>query len=226
MSTSVRVSLTVLTLGVLATLPSPADAGLRRLCRKHCKPAIAECIATTGQSRRACKSPILRQCRLEGLQVCEAGGEPGDGVTTTTIGSSPKTTTTTLPPAPGVLDLDVEDIERDASTDPGVYSLRVTVTGDAESIPVSLDPSSFYVLDKADNRYETQPAATLDDCSADDVVATDGTVTCWVNFTLPLVVGFDEPTGEGYAELYLEVGGYRRVVYFKVHEGGGWGTIS
>ena len=96
----------------------------------------------------------------------------------------------------------------------------------AESLPVSLDPSAFYVVDEQDNRYEAHAAATADDCSADDVVAANGTVSCSIHFTLPLVVGFDEPAGEGYGKLYLEVGGYRRVVYFKVHAAGGWGTIS
>jgi hypothetical protein len=226
MSMLLRASLVVVALGGLAAVPPRAEAGLRALCRKHCKAAVAACVETTGLSRRACKRPILRQCRQEGVQVCDLGGGVPDGVTTTTIASSPKTTTTTLPPAPGVLDFDVEAIDRDASTDPGLYSFRVTVTGDVESLPVTLDPSAFYVLDKQDTRYEAQPAGGPDDCSADVVVTTDGTATCRIRFVLPLVVGFDEPTGEGYGELHLEVGGYRRIVYFKVHVGGGWGTIS
>ena len=223
MLTAVRASFAISAL--LAALPSPTEAGLRKQCRTLCKPAVAACVATTGQSRRACKNPILRLCRQQGLQVCDLGSIDG-GVTTTTISSRPTTTTTTLPSAPGRLDLDVDDIDRDASTDPGLYSFRVTVTGDAESLPVSLDPSAFYVVDEQDNRYEAHAAATADDCSADDVVAANGTVSCSIHFTLPLVVGFDEPAGEGYGKLYLEVGGYRRIVYFKVHAAGGWGTIS
>jgi hypothetical protein len=214
-------AVTVLLAG--AALPSSADAGIRARCRKLCKPMVAACVSTTGQSRRACKRVILRACRLEGTEICELDS----GTTTTTTPSSPTTTTTTLPEAPGYLDFDVDDINRDASTDPGVYSFLVTIAADADSVPVSLDPTAFYVLDDQDQRYEAHPAVAAADCSAADVVEPNGTVTCSVHFTLPLVVGYDEEGGgEGYGKLFLEVGGYRRAVYFKVHVNGGWGTIS
>ena len=102
----------------------------------------------------------------------------------------------------------------------------MTLTGDANSLPVSLEPTAFYVLDAQDVRYEAASAVAVEDCSSDDVVMPGGSVTCSVHFTLPLVVGWDEEEGgEGYAKLYFETGGYRRVVAFEVHPSG-WGTIS
>jgi hypothetical protein len=144
--------MTVLLAG--AALPSSADAGIRARCRKACKPMVAACVSTTGQSRRACKRVILRACRLDGVEFCDLDS----GTNTTTTPSSPTSTTTTLPEAPGQLDFDVDDISRDASTDPGVYSFVVTVAADADSVPVSLDPTAFYVLDDQDRRYEAHPA--------------------------------------------------------------------
>jgi hypothetical protein len=198
---------------------SPVEAGLRARCRAACKPLLTGC-ATIGKSKRACKRAILRGCRVEGVAFCDLGS-----VTTTTT-SQPKTTTTTLPPAPGKVVLHVDDISRDGSTDPGRYDFLVTVTGDADSLPVSLEPTAFYVLDGQDVRYEAVPAVEVDDCSSDDVVTPGGSVTCSVHFTLPLVVGWDEEQGgQGYGQIFFETGGYRRWVYFKVHPSG-WGTIS
>src|SRR6185436_3903868 len=94
------------------------------------------------------------------------------------------TTTTTLPPAPGKVVLHVDDIERDASTNPGRYDLSVTLTGDEASQAVDLG-SAFYVLDKQDARYEPLAPVTVDDCSSDDVVTPGGSVTCTVHFMLP-----------------------------------------
>jgi hypothetical protein len=164
----------------------------------------------------------MRGCRVEGPEFCDFGGS----VTTTTTSPVDETTTTTLPPAPGKVVLHVDDIARDASADPGRYDLRVTITGDADSQSVSLGGSAFYVLDKQKARYEALAPVDADDCSSDDVVTPGGSVTCWVRFTLPVVAGWDEEQGgEGYAALWLETGGYRRVVYFQVHPSG-WGTIS
>jgi hypothetical protein len=202
-------------------LASPADAGRRTRCRAACKELLGSCAAVGGKAKRACKRGVMRGCRVEGPEFCDLGS-----VTTTTMSPVDETTTTTLPPAPGKVVLHVDDIARDASTNPGRYDLRVTLTGDEESQAVAAGESAFYVLDKQKARYESLAAVAAEDCSSDDVVTPGGSVTCWVHFTLPVVAGWDEEEGgEGYAALYFETGGYRRVVYFQVHPSG-WGTIS
>ena len=202
-------------------LVSPADAGRRARCRAACKELLGGCAAGGGKAKRACKRAVLRSCRVEGPEFCDLGT-----VTTTTTSPVDETTTTTLPPAPGKVVLHVDDIARDASANPGRYDLLVTLTGDAESQPVALGGSAFYVLDKQKARYEPLAAVAADDCSSDDVVTPGGSVTCSLHFTLPVVAGWDEDEGgEGYAALYFETGGYRRVVYFVVRASG-WGTIS
>jgi hypothetical protein len=205
-----------------ALLASPADAGKRARCRAACKELLSGCAAVGGKAKRACKRGIMRGCRVEGPEFCDFGSI----TTTTSPDDGTTTTTTTLPPAPGKVVLHVDDIARDASTNPGRYDLLVTLTGDEESQAVSLGGSPFYVLDKQEARYEALAPVAEDDCSSDDVVTPGGSVTCWVHFTLPVVAGWDEEEGgEGYAVLYFETGGYRRRVYFQVHPSG-WGTIS
>jgi hypothetical protein len=206
-----------------ALLASPADAGKRASCRVACKELLGDCAAVRGKAKRACKRGIMRGCRLEGPGFCDLGSL--GSVTTTTVSPVDETTTTTLPPAPGKIVLHLDDITRDASTNPGRYDILVTLTGDAESQSVDLG-SAFYVLDKQKARYEPLAAVAADDCSSDDVVTPGGSVTCSLHFTLPVVAGWDEDEGgEGYAALWFETGGYRRVVYFVVRPSG-WGTIS
>ena len=204
-----------------ALLASPADAGKRARCRAACKDLLSSCAAVGGKAKRACKRGIMRGCRLEGPAFCDVGSV----TTTTSPDDGTTTTTTTLPPAPGEIDFHVDDLARDASTNPGRYDIFVTLTGDAESLAVNLG-SAFYVLDKQDVRYEPLAPVTVDDCSSNHVVTPGGSVTCAVHFMLPLVAGWDEDEGgEGYARVYFETGGYRRFVYFKLRTSG-WGTIS
>ena len=69
----------------------PAEAGLRRECRRKCKQAIAACVTNTAQRRRKCRRLTLRQCRREGIAVCVP---PTMTITSTTTTST--TTRTTL----------------------------------------------------------------------------------------------------------------------------------
>lgn len=211
--TSIRsiVALSLLTLLAAA----PAHAGLAKQCRKKCKPDIAECVELTGQSKRLCKRSILRVCKGLGLDAC-GGGSSG----------LPTTTTTTLPPSPGRVDIEIEGIERDTTTDPGVYTFSVWFRSDADSVPLALDPSLFVVIDQSLTRHPASPAtADPEDCSASLVLAPGAEVVCTVRVVLPLAVGVEpEIGGEGWARLQLEGGGYIDANDFQISDGG-YGVI-
>jgi hypothetical protein len=212
--TSVR---TLVALSLLALLAAgPANAGgLGKQCRKKCKPDIAECVELTGQSKRLCKRSILRVCKGLGLDAC-GGGSSG----------IPTTTTTTLPPSPGRVDIEIEGIERDTTTDPGVYTFEVLLRSKAESVPLALDPSLFVIIDQSLTRYGANPASDdPEDCSASLVLAPGAELTCTVRFVLPLVVGAEPAIGgEGWARLQLEGGGYIDANDFQLSDGG-YGVI-
>jgi len=194
---------------MMSGMSDPVLAESARKCRKACKPAIAECMALTGQSRRLCRKSLLPLCKREGLEVCVAA-------TTTTVptsGSNP-TTTTTLPSGNtggGAMSLHVEDVTRQGDEDPRRFSLAISigysvVTANAVT-QVALDPSTFAVIDEdTDVVYPAEPAGAPGDCSADDVVTKDGPdVTCTVHFMLPAAVGGLSQVGGGtHAKLRFE----------------------
>ena len=179
---------------LMGAIPDPATAGLGRKCRKACKPAIADCMAVTGQSRKACRKTILPLCKQQGLEACISFT-----VTPTTVPTDDDSTTTTSIPdddtGGGAMSLDVDDVRRQGDQDPRLFDLDITigysvVTANAVT-SVALDPSTFTVLDEdTDTVYPAEPAAAPGDCSADDVVTKDGPdVSCTLHFLLPAAVG-------------------------------------
>lgn len=100
---------------LLVTSIADAKTPLRK-CRKACKPLVASVCPPKGKALRRCRTPILRECRREGIAACAFGlptGGPDDGTatstttttpaqaTTSTTVTSPVSTTTTLPPFTG-----------------------------------------------------------------------------------------------------------------------------
>jgi len=88
--------LAVLLVGSVANAKTPL-----RKCRQACKPLVSSVCPPKGRALRRCRTPILQECRRDGIAACALGlptDSPGDGTTTpTTPGSSP--TTTTVPPS-------------------------------------------------------------------------------------------------------------------------------
>jgi hypothetical protein len=213
--TSVRTLVALSLLALFAAAPAQAGS-LAKQCRKKCKPDIAECVELTGQPKRLCKRSILRVCKGLGLDAC-GGGSSGNPSTTTT---------TTLPPSPGRVDIEIEGIDRDTTTDPGVYTFQVRFISEADSVPLALDPSYFVVIDQSLTRRGANPASDdPDDCSASLVLAPGAEVVCTVRFVLPIVVGVEpEIGGEGWARLQFEGGGYIDANDFQLSDGG-YGVI-
>jgi hypothetical protein len=197
-----------------------AGAGIGRECRKTCKPAIARCVSDTGQRRRVCRKLLIPACKKAGLEVCSL-----TMTTTTTVpaGGAGPTTTTTLPRPPGSIGMSMDAIQRDASTDPGVFRFLVWLKGYGDIVPVDLDPSHFYVVDAAGNRYGAEPASGPDDCT-DQLTTVSGTaVTCWVTFVMPLSTAVAPEGGRSGAAVGFSAGGYGREVHFTFYPNGGHG---
>ena len=93
----VSLLLAVLLLGSIAE----ARTALR-VCRKACAPLVSGVCPPKGKALRKCRTPILRDCRRQGVASCALAfpknGSDGGASTTSTTVSSPFTTTT-LPPA-------------------------------------------------------------------------------------------------------------------------------
>jgi hypothetical protein len=191
----------------MTLIASPAGAVSLKKCRKLCKPLVADCVATTGKSRRKCMKAFVPPCRKKGLQVCT--------VTSTTTPEGPTATTTTLPAGGGgeggVMSLSVDQIEREGASDPRLYTLTITieyavVTAGAPT-QVALAAASFSVLDQdTEVVYPAAPAAGPGDCSAALVLTKSGPpVTCTLRFHLPRAVGdLSSVDGGQHAELQFE----------------------
>ena len=213
-----RLGLFVLAMA-FASGPAPAAAGLMKQCRKLCKPFIAECVATTNQSRRACKKAVLRPCKLEGLQVCSVT------TTTTPTTDSDGTTSTTVKSGGGggggVVSVDVVEASREGDDDPRLYTLVVSieysvVTADAVT-SVPLDPASFSVLDEdTEIVYAGEPAAAPGDCSAALILAKSGPeITCTLRFRMPASVT-DPSAGGAHAKIQFEAQGLHGSRYWSL----------
>src|SRR2546426_9698891 len=70
---------------VVSCLLSVAEAGQANRCRRACRAAVDDCVATTHR-RRACKKQLIRACRQHGGAACDI--------------TPPTTTTTTFPALP------------------------------------------------------------------------------------------------------------------------------
>jgi hypothetical protein len=192
-----------------------AGAGLGRQCRKACKPAVARCMSDTGQRRRVCRKLLIPACKKAGLEVCSPTTVPGDGPASST--------TTTLPKPRGSIGMSVEEIQRDASSDPGVFRFLVWLKGYGDIVPVDLDPSHFYVVDAEGHQYGAQAASGPEDCT-DELTTISGTaVTCWVTFVMPLSTALAPEGGRSGAAVGFAAGGYGREVPFTFYPNGGHG---
>jgi hypothetical protein len=204
----------------LASGPAPAMAGVMKQCRKLCKPFIAECVATTDQSRRACKKAFLRPCKHEGLQVCSV-------TTTTTPTTDPDATTSTTVKSGsgggGVVSVNVVEATREGDDDPRLYTLAVSieysvVTANAVT-SVPLDPASFGVLDEDTGIvYAAEPAVAAGDCSADVILAKSGPeITCTLRFRMPAsVVEPSSEDGGAHAKIQFEAQGLHGSRYWSL----------
>ena len=201
-----RLSLIAL-LAVVTLTPAAARAGLAAKCRKACKPFVAECRLTTGQSKRVCKKAFIPACKQEGLQVCSAT------TTTTPTGSGPTTTSTTVPGSGtggGVMYMKIEQVDQEPAGEGRerfTFTISIEygiVTSNAvKQIP--LDPASFTVRDDdTDAVYPSEPASLPGDCTATMVLAlSDPPVTCTLRFVLPTELDAPSPI-DGGAHAYLE----------------------
>lgn len=198
-------------LGVIAMLvaitAAPAAAGLAARCRKACKPFVAECRLTTGQSKRACKRVFIPACKQEGLQVCSVT------TTTTPTSSGPTTTTTTVPSdgtGGGVMFMKIEQVDQEQAGD-GLERFTFTISIEygivtANAVPqIPLDTASFRVRDDdTDAVYPAEPASQPGDCAATMVLAkADPPITCTLRFVLPSALAGPSPI-DGGVHSYLE----------------------
>jgi hypothetical protein len=204
------------------TVMSLADGVLAesaRKCRKACKPAVAECMQLTGQSRKLCRKTLIPTCRRQGLGVCALS-------TTTTVPTTgtDSTTTTTLAgdgTGGGVMSLNVDEVTRQGEEDPRLFSLTITIgysvtTADAVT-QVALEPSTFAVVDMDTGvAYLAEPASQPGDCAGDVIVAKDGPdVTCTLHFLLPAAVAApSEVNGGTHAQLQFKSQGLHGSEYW------------
>jgi hypothetical protein len=197
---------TIVAISLLALVPAVAAAGVAGKCRKACKPFVAECRLTTGQSKRACKKLFIPACKREGLQVCTA--------TTTTVPTGGGSTTSTTIPSSGdgggVMFMRIQDVVHEqASEGLDLFTFTISieygiVTADAvKQIP--LDPASFTVRDDdTDAVYPAEAASAPGDCAATTILALDDEpITCTLRFLLPPALGEPSPV-DGGAHSYLE----------------------
>src|SRR5438093_10492127 len=75
---------------VVSCILSVAEAGQANRCRRACRAAVDDCVATIHR-RRACKKQLIRACRQHGVAACD--------ITPPTTLPPPSTTTTTTFPA-------------------------------------------------------------------------------------------------------------------------------
>ena len=193
-------------LGAMTLIPAAAHAGLAAKCRKACKPFVAECRLTTGQSKRACKKLFIPACKQAGLQVCSTT------TTTSPTSSGPTTTSTTVPGSGtggGVMYMSIEQVDEQPAGDQKLFTFTISieygiVTANAvKQIP--LDPASFTVRDDdTDVVYPAEPASVPGDCAATIILAqSDPPVTCTLRFVLPPGLGAPSPV-DGGTHSYLE----------------------
>src|SRR5436309_15018763 len=78
---------------VVSCVLSVAEAAQANRCRRACRAAVDDCVATTHR-RRACKKQLIRACRQHGVAACDITPP------TTTLPPPSTTTTTTFPPLP------------------------------------------------------------------------------------------------------------------------------
>src|SRR5437667_443644 len=75
---------------VVSCILSVAEAGQANRCRRACRAAVDDCVATIHR-RRACKTQLIPACRQHGVAACD--------ITPPTTLPPPSTTTTTTFPA-------------------------------------------------------------------------------------------------------------------------------
>src|SRR2546430_11310428 len=78
---------------VVSCVLSVAEAAQANRCRRACRAAVDDCVATTHR-RRACKKQLIRACRQHGVAACDITPPR------TTLPPPSTTTTTTFPALP------------------------------------------------------------------------------------------------------------------------------
>src|SRR5438094_7412619 len=78
---------------VVSCVLSVAEAAQANRCRRACRAAVDDCVATT-HGRRGCKKQLIRACRQHGVAACDITPP------TTTLPTPSTTTTTTFPALP------------------------------------------------------------------------------------------------------------------------------
>src|SRR5436189_5124735 len=83
---------------VVSCVLSVAEAGQANRCRRACRAAVDDCVATTHR-RRACRKQLIRACRQHGAAACDITPPtttlpPPSTTTTTTFSALPTTSST------------------------------------------------------------------------------------------------------------------------------------
>src|SRR5438093_13379048 len=83
---------------VVSCILSVAEAGQANRCRRACRAAVDDCVATIHR-RRACKKQLIRACRQHGVAACDITPPtttlpPPSSTTTTTFSALPTTSST------------------------------------------------------------------------------------------------------------------------------------
>src|SRR5438093_1449086 len=83
---------------VVSCILSVAEAGQANRCRRACRAAVDDCVATIHR-RRACKKQLIRACRQHGVAACDITPPtttlpPPSTTTTTTFSALPTTSST------------------------------------------------------------------------------------------------------------------------------------
>ena len=101
-----------------------------RKCRQACKPLVSSVCPPSGKALRRCRTPILRECRRDGIAACALGlptESPGDGTTTPTTPGSPPTTTS-VPPSSVTTTVPGTSPVTTTTTLPGTSPVTTTTT--------------------------------------------------------------------------------------------------
>jgi len=77
---------------VVSCVLSVAEAGQANRCRRACRAAVDDCVATTHR-RRACRKQLIRACRQHGAAACDI--TPATTTTSPVLPTTSSTSTTT-----------------------------------------------------------------------------------------------------------------------------------
>jgi len=156
---------------VVSCVLSVAEAAQANRCRRACRAAVDDCVATTHR-RRACKKQLIRACRQHGVAACDITPP------TTTLPPPSTTTTTTFPALPTT-----------SST-----STTTTTTSVTTTLPVRDYSGAWtFVGTLAEDSCGTSPGLT-----ETFVISQSGTALAVTVESLPGVTLGGQATGDGF----------------------------